>query len=108
MLFLMGMLTQQCTSRKRSRSRARSFTDVFYKASPCAPPSRAPGVYVAGPRGQKFSHKPFRFEIPRIVTLGEIMLRLTTPRHQRFRQASLLEVEYGGGECNVGVSLANY
>ncbi len=44
----------------------------------------------------------------RIVTFGEIMMRLTTPRHQRFRQASMLEVEYGGGESNVGVSLANY
>jgi len=44
----------------------------------------------------------------RIVTFGEIMMRLTTPRHQRFRQASNLEVEYGGGESNVAVSLANY
>lgn len=44
----------------------------------------------------------------RIVTFGEIMLRLSTPRHQRFRQASVMEVEYGGGESNVAVSLANY
>jgi 2-dehydro-3-deoxygluconokinase len=44
----------------------------------------------------------------RIVTFGEIMMRLSTPRHQRFRQASNLEVEYGGGESNVAVSLANY
>ncbi len=36
------------------------------------------------------------------------MLRLSTPRHQRFRQASTMEVEYGGGESNVAVSLANY
>ena len=36
------------------------------------------------------------------------MLRLNTPRHQRFRQARIMEVEYGGGESNVGVSLANY
>ena len=36
------------------------------------------------------------------------MMRLSTPRHQRFRQASNLEVEYGGGESNVAVSLANY
>ena len=44
----------------------------------------------------------------RIVTFGEIMMRLSTPRHQRFRQASNLDVEYGGGESNVAVSLANY
>ncbi|MCP9236969.1 PfkB family carbohydrate kinase [Lewinella sp. JB7] len=45
---------------------------------------------------------------PRVVTFGEIMLRLSTPRHQRFRQAGTMEVEYGGGESNVAVSLANY
>ncbi|NJB87116.1 2-dehydro-3-deoxygluconokinase [Lewinella marina] len=44
----------------------------------------------------------------RVVTFGEIMLRLSTPRHQRFRQASTMEIEYGGGESNVAVSLANY
>jgi 2-dehydro-3-deoxygluconokinase len=43
-----------------------------------------------------------------IATFGEIMLRLNTPRHQRFRQARVMEVEYGGGESNVAVSLANY
>ena len=35
-------------------------------------------------------------------------MRLSTPSHQRFRQARQLEVEYGGGESNVAVSLANY
>ena len=45
---------------------------------------------------------------PRIATFGEIMLRLSTLRHQRFRQARNMEVEYGGGESNVAVSLANY
>lgn len=36
------------------------------------------------------------------------MLRLSPPRHQRFIQAELLEANYGGGEANVAVSLANY
>ena len=45
---------------------------------------------------------------PCIATFGEIMLRLSTLRHQRFRQARNMEVEYGGGESNVAVSLANY
>lgn len=44
----------------------------------------------------------------KIVTMGEIMLRLSTPAHQRFVQADTFEVEYGGGEANVAVSLANY
>ncbi len=44
----------------------------------------------------------------KIVTLGEIMLRLSPPDHERFSQAKQLDVIYGGGEANVAVSLANY
>ncbi len=44
----------------------------------------------------------------KIVTFGEIMLRLTPPGFQRFSQASQFDVVYGGGESNVAVSLANY
>lgn len=44
----------------------------------------------------------------RVVTFGEIMLRLSTPGHQRLLQASSFDVTYGGGEANVAVSLCNY
>ena len=44
----------------------------------------------------------------KVVTFGEIMLRLQTPGYKRFIQAQSLEVEYGGGEANVAVSVANY
>ncbi|MFN8240776.1 MAG: sugar kinase [Bacteroidales bacterium] len=44
----------------------------------------------------------------RIVTFGEIMLRLATPEHQRFTQAVSYNATFGGGEANVAVSLANY
>lgn len=44
----------------------------------------------------------------RIVTFGEIMLRLSTPGRERFIQAKELEVSFGGGEANVAVSLANF
>lgn len=44
----------------------------------------------------------------KVVTLGEIMLRLSPPEHQRFVQASQFDIVYGGGEANVAVSLANY
>jgi 2-dehydro-3-deoxygluconokinase len=44
----------------------------------------------------------------KIVTLGEIMLRLSTPGQSRFVQADSFDVVYGGGEANVAVSLANY
>lgn len=44
----------------------------------------------------------------KIVTFGEIMLRLAPPGHRRFSQAQTFEAIYGGGESNVAVSLANY
>ncbi len=44
----------------------------------------------------------------KVVTFGEIMLRLTPPGFMRFSQASSFDVVYGGGESNVAVSLANY
>ncbi len=44
----------------------------------------------------------------KIVTLGEIMLRLSTPGHQRFVQSEVFQVVYGGGEANVSVSLAGF
>ncbi|MDK2917717.1 MAG: 2-dehydro-3-deoxygluconokinase [Candidatus Petromonas sp.] len=44
----------------------------------------------------------------KVVTMGEIMLRLSTPRYERFNQADSFDVVYGGGEANVAVSLANY
>jgi len=44
----------------------------------------------------------------KVVTFGEIMLRLTPPNLRRFSQASSFDVIYGGGESNVAVSLANY
>ncbi len=44
----------------------------------------------------------------KIVTMGEIMLRLSTPNNERFIQADEFDVCYGGGEANVAVSLANY
>lgn len=44
----------------------------------------------------------------KVVTFGEIMLRLAPPGYLRFSQANSFDVVYGGGESNVAVSLANY
>jgi len=44
----------------------------------------------------------------KLVTFGEIMLRLTPPDNKRFVQADSFNVIYGGGEANVAVSAANY
>lgn len=44
----------------------------------------------------------------KVVTFGEIMLRLSPPGFLRFSQTNNFDVVYGGGESNVAVSLANY
>ena len=42
----------------------------------------------------------------RIITFGEIMLRLKSPEHERFFQSPSLEATFGGGEANVAVSVS--
>jgi 2-dehydro-3-deoxygluconokinase len=44
----------------------------------------------------------------KVVTLGEIMLRLSTPDFKRFVQSDSFDVTYGGGEANVAAALCNY
>lgn len=44
----------------------------------------------------------------KVITFGEIMLRLTPPNQERFVQTDTFNIIYGGGEANVSVSLANY
>ncbi len=44
----------------------------------------------------------------KVLTFGEIMLRLKAPERERFFQSPMLEATFGGGEANVAVSLANY
>ena len=44
----------------------------------------------------------------RVVTFGEIMLRLKSPGFERLFQSPVLEAPFGGGESNVAVSLANF
>src|SRR5262249_23089385 len=45
---------------------------------------------------------------PRVVTFGEIMLRLSPPGFERLLQSPLLAATFGGGEANVAVSLAQF
>lgn len=44
----------------------------------------------------------------RIITFGEVMLRLKSPGHERLLQSPSLEATFGGGEANVAVSLAQF
>src|SRR5262245_52037985 len=46
--------------------------------------------------------------MPRLVTFGEIMLRLSPPGFERLFQSPVLSATFGGGEANVAVSLAHF
>ena len=43
----------------------------------------------------------------KFITAGEIMLRLTPPNYEKIRVANTFEVNYGGSEANIALSLAN-
>lgn len=42
----------------------------------------------------------------KVITFGEVMMRLSPPGYSKFSQATSLELVYGGGEANVAISLA--
>ena len=44
----------------------------------------------------------------RVAGFGEIMLRLSTTKGTTFKQSNNFNVNYGGGEANVLISLSNY
>lgn len=44
----------------------------------------------------------------KVITLGEVMMRLSTPGYQRFLQTDNYQVVYGGAEANVSISLAQW
>lgn len=44
----------------------------------------------------------------KVVTFGEIMVRLAPEGYRRFTQADRLELTFGGGEANVAVSLSHF
>ena len=47
-------------------------------------------------------------DMSKVLTMGEIMLRLKTKGNERFFQSPEFEATFGGGEANVAVSLANF
>lgn len=49
-----------------------------------------------------------KLDSKRVITFGEIMLRLAPFGYTRFVQADSYEATFGGGEANVSVSLANF
>ncbi|MEL6973420.1 MAG: PfkB family carbohydrate kinase [Bacteroidota bacterium] len=42
----------------------------------------------------------------KVITFGEVMMRLSPPGYAKFSQANSLKLDYGGGEANVAISCA--
>ena len=43
----------------------------------------------------------------KIVSLGEVLMRLSPPSYERFLQAQNFDINYGGSEANVALALSN-
>ena len=69
-------------------------------------PKKSPGALTALSFDSKPSTKTN--QAPKVITMGEIMLRLSPTGFNRFVQADALELIFGGAEANVAVSLANF
>ena len=68
-----------------------------------------PGITPASPKTESGSSAPGTSEAPgRVVCFGEMMLRLSPPVGERLARARTLELEVGGAEANVAVSLARF
>ena len=48
------------------------------------------------------------YEVKKVITFGEVLLRLSTPGFLRFKQARSFDIVFGGGESNVSASLAQW
>ena len=57
---------------------------------------------------KKHSKRWRRSKMAKVVTFGELMLRLAPNGYYRFFQNDQCQATFGGGEANVAVSLANY
>ena len=69
---------------------------------------RNPAPEASGAPSAKSIDLPKQNKVKKVVTLGEIMLRLSTPNNEKFIQADEFDINYGGGEANVAVSLSNF
>ena len=69
-------------------------------------PKKSPGALTALSSDSKPSTETNK--APKVITMGEIMLRLSPTGFNRFVQADALELVFGGAEANVAVSLANF
>ena len=70
------------------------------------PVNRASPVFIRSYWCTLFVEEKGEVKMEKVITFGEIMLRLSTPAFRRFQQADSFDVTYGGAEANVSSSLS--
>src|SRR4051812_29192050 len=98
---------RRCSTARRSRKAASTSSPATRGASsPASPPRDRHRANRYRPDLQVRHLR--RIMPPRVVTFGEIMLRLGAPGFERLFQSAMLTATFGGGEANVAVSLAQF
>ncbi len=88
-----SILTQHADNPDLMRQETEQWIQIIQQSMQKIPPPRKSKAVIPGGK---------------VVTFGEIMLRLSPPYHQRLVQARNFDINYGGAEANVAVSLANF
>ena len=94
-IFCASALTKNLDKPARMREEIKKWKDV------CAPPA-------AKPERTAKARRPDTTLAPRVVTIGELMMRLSPPAGIRLQNAQNFDVNFGGAEANVAVSLARF
>jgi 2-dehydro-3-deoxygluconokinase len=101
-LFCGSAVTKHAGDPERLRDVAEQWLTAIRGGRAGEGPGRVEGTEAVGPA------VPVSHPTARVVTFGEIMLRLSPPPGHRLRRSTNMDVNYGGAEANVAVSLAQW
>jgi 2-dehydro-3-deoxygluconokinase len=93
-IFCGSALTKEINNPEKMKEEAEKWLDIIHgKIS--TPPKEKAAKSIAQAK-------------PKVITFGEIMMRLATPDKQRFVQTDDFKITFGGAEANISVALANF
>ena len=93
-IFCGSALTKEIDNPEKMKEEAEKWLDIIYGKKGALP--------------KENTAKPPAQLNPKVITFGEIMMRLATPDKQRFVQADEFQITFGGAEANISVALANF
>ena len=93
-IFCGSALTKEIDNPEKMKEEAEKWLDIIYGKKGALP--------------KENTAKPPAQLNPKVITFGEIMMRLATQDKQRFVQADEFQITFGGAEANISVALANF